>query len=40
MKGLILAVCCALALLVPVAAADAATSSTSKQGKVAVGAKI
>ena len=40
MKGLLLAVCCALALLVPVAAADAATSSTSKQGKVAVGAKI
>jgi hypothetical protein len=39
MKGLILAVCCALALLVPVAAADAATSST-KHGKVAVGAKI
>lgn len=40
MKGLILAVCCALALLVPVAAADAATSSSSKSGKVAVGAKI
>src|SRR3954467_3183590 len=40
MKGFILAVCCALALLVPVAAADAATSSAGKQGKVAVGAKI
>jgi hypothetical protein len=39
MKGLILAVCCALALLVPAAAADAATSS-SKKGRVAVGAKI
>ena len=35
-----LAVCCALALLVPVAAADAATSSTSKKGRVVVGAKI
>ena len=34
-----LAVCCALALLVPVAVADAATSPT-KQGRVAVGAKI
>jgi hypothetical protein len=40
MKGLILAVCCALALLVPVAAADAATSSTSHKGRVAVGARI
>src|SRR4051794_886648 len=40
MKGLMLAVCCALALLVPVAAADAATSSTSHKGEVAVGAKI
>jgi hypothetical protein len=40
MKGLILAVCCALALLVPVAAADAATGSTSNKGKVAVGATI
>src|SRR5215210_9347164 len=40
MKGLMLAVCCALALLVPVAAADAATSSTSKNGRVVVGAKI
>jgi hypothetical protein len=39
MKGLILAVCCAVALLVPVAAADAATSSTNK-GRVTVGAKI
>jgi hypothetical protein len=40
MKGLMLAVCCALALLVPVAAADAATSSTSNKGRVVVGAKI
>lgn len=41
MKGLMLAVCCALALLVPVAAADArASDSSSNQGKVAVGAKI
>jgi hypothetical protein len=40
MKGLMLAVCCALALLVPVAAADAAPSATSKNGRVAVGAKI
>src|SRR5215212_3021176 len=41
MKGLMLAVCCALALLVPVAAADArASASSSNQGKVAVGAKI
>ena len=39
MKGLILTVCCALALLVPVAAADAASAS-SNQGRVAVGAKI
>ena len=39
MKGLLLAVCCALALLVPVAAADAATGSSNK-GRVAVGAKI
>ena len=39
MKGLMLAVCCALALLVPVAAADAATASSNK-GRVAVGAKI
>jgi hypothetical protein len=39
MKGLILAVCCALALLVPVAAADAASASSNK-GRVAVGAKI
>ena len=40
MKGLILAVCCALALLVPVAAADAASASSSSKGRVAVGAKI
>jgi hypothetical protein len=40
MKGLMLAVCCALALLVPVAAADAATSATSHNGRVIVGAKI
>jgi hypothetical protein len=41
MKGLMLAVCCALALLVPVAAADArASDSSSHKGKVAVGAKI
>jgi hypothetical protein len=40
MKGLMLVVCCALALLVPVAAADAASGSSTKQGKVAVGAKI
>jgi hypothetical protein len=40
MKGLMLAVCCALALLVPVAAADAAPASSSSKGKVAVGAKI
>jgi hypothetical protein len=41
MKGLMLAVCCALALLVPVAAADArASASSGNQGKVAVGAKI
>jgi hypothetical protein len=39
MKGLMLAVCCALALLVPVAVADAATSPT-KQGRVTVGTKI
>src|SRR3954467_15984849 len=39
MKGLMLAVCCALALLVPVAAADAAPAS-STNGRVAVGAKI
>jgi hypothetical protein len=40
MKGLFLAVCCALALLVPVAAADAAPASSSSKGRVAVGAKI
>jgi len=40
MKGLILAVCCALALLVPVAAANAAPASSSSSGKVVVGAKI
>jgi hypothetical protein len=40
MKGLILAVSCALALLVPVAAADAATGSASHKGRVAVGARI
>jgi hypothetical protein len=40
MKGFMLAVCCALALLVPAAAASAAPSSASKRGTVAVGAKI
>lgn len=40
MKGLILSVCCALALLVPVAAADAAPASSSSKGRVVVGAKI
>jgi hypothetical protein len=40
MKGLFLAVLCALALLVPVAAADAATGSSSHKGRVAVGARI
>src|SRR3954453_10576084 len=40
MKGLMLAVCCALALLVPVAAADAASASASSKARVAVGAKI
>ena len=40
MKGLMLAVLCALALLVPVAAADASTSSASNKGRVTVGAKI
>jgi len=35
-----LAVLCALALLVPVAAADASTSSASNKGRVTVGAKI
>jgi opacity protein-like surface antigen len=40
MKGLMLAVLCALALLVPVAAADAASASGSQKGRVTVGAKI
>ena len=40
MKGLILAVLCALALLVPVAAADARASASSTKGQVAVGAQI
>ena len=40
MKGLMLAVCCALALLVPAAAANAAPASSSSKGRVAVGAKI
>src|SRR5215210_3325483 len=40
MKGLMLVVCCALALLVPVAAANAAPASSSSKGQVAVGAKI
>jgi hypothetical protein len=40
MKGLMLAVCCALALLVPVAAADAAPAHASSKGRVLVGAKI
>jgi len=40
MKGLLLVVLCALALLVPVAAADAASASSSQKGRVAVGAKI
>jgi hypothetical protein len=39
MKGLMLAVLCALALLVPVAAADAASGSSNK-GRVTVGAQI
>src|SRR4051794_28408280 len=39
MKGLMLVVLCALALLVPVAAADAASAS-STSGRVVVGAKI
>src|SRR5215210_1806983 len=38
MKGLMLAVCCALALLVP--AAGAAPASASSKGQVTVGAKI
>ena len=40
MKGLMLVVLCALALLVPVAAADAASASSSQKGQVTVGAKI
>jgi hypothetical protein len=41
MKGHILAVLCALALLVPVAAADARTSASSKsKGEVTMGAQI
>lgn len=40
MKGLMLAVFCALALLVPVTAANAAPASSSNKGQVAVGAKI
>jgi hypothetical protein len=40
MKGLMLVVLCALALLVPVAAADAASASGSQDGRVTVGAKI
>jgi hypothetical protein len=40
MKGLIFAVLCALALLVPVAAADARASASSTKGQVAVGAQI
>jgi len=39
MKGLMLAVCCALVLLVP-AAANAAPASASSKGRVTVGAKI
>jgi hypothetical protein len=35
-----LAVLCAIALLVPVAAADAASASSSQKGRVTVGAKI
>jgi hypothetical protein len=40
MKGLILAVSCALALLVPVAAADARTSASRDRGKVTVDVQI
>jgi hypothetical protein len=40
MKGLILAVLCALALLVPATVANAATSGSSDQGRVIVGAQI
>jgi hypothetical protein len=40
MKGLMLAALCGLALLVPAAAANAATGSTTNKGRVVVGAKI
>jgi hypothetical protein len=40
MKGLFLAVLCALALLIPVASADARASASSSKGQVTVGAKI
>jgi hypothetical protein len=40
MKGLLLAVLCALALLVPVAAADARTSAQRDRGKVTVDVQI
>jgi hypothetical protein len=40
MKGLMLAVLCALALLVPAAAADARASASSSKGRVTVGAQI
>jgi len=40
MKGLMLVVLCALALLVPVAAADARATASSDGGRVVVGAKI
>jgi hypothetical protein len=40
MKGLILAVLCALALLVPVAVADARASASSDKGKVTVDVQI
>ena len=40
MRGLMLAALCGLALLVPAAAANAATGSTTNKGRVVVGAKI
>ena len=40
MKGLMLAALCGLALLVPAAAANAASGSTTSKGRVVVGAKI
>jgi hypothetical protein len=40
MKGLMLAALCGLALLVPAAAANAASGSTTNKGRVVVGAKI